>query len=341
MNDLIEDKFAFDHVSDQPLVTFALFAYNQEKYIRDAVEGALAQTYSPLEIILSDDCSSDATFEVMSRAAAEYEGLHRIVLNRNPQNLNIGDHVNAVAQLANGELIVLAAGDDISLPARTARLVQRWRERGCPPAVLCSDFDAMDALSRPVDLPNEHIHRGSYSKSAMACGDVRVLGATTAVSRSVFSAFSPLAHSVRHEDRVLPFRALLLGGMVELVDEKLVRYRVEGGISRNKVLSGRQYLFEHLPVLSARTLPDALQRLSDLDAIAQNEWVLRQQCQATIAEQMVQIEIPQARWLGVESAFLKGLRQGGRLRPLIKLYLKRRLYPVFDLYFHFIHGRKD
>ena len=44
---------------DRPLVTFALFAYNQEQYIREAVEGAFSQTYEPLEIILSDDCSSD------------------------------------------------------------------------------------------------------------------------------------------------------------------------------------------------------------------------------------------------------------------------------------------
>jgi glycosyltransferase involved in cell wall biosynthesis len=59
-----------DNPTDRSLVTFALFAYNQEKYIREAVEGALAQTYEPLEIILSDDCSSDRTFETMREMAA-------------------------------------------------------------------------------------------------------------------------------------------------------------------------------------------------------------------------------------------------------------------------------
>lgn len=37
---------------ERPLVTFALFAYNQEKYIRRAVVGAFSQTYEPLEIIM-------------------------------------------------------------------------------------------------------------------------------------------------------------------------------------------------------------------------------------------------------------------------------------------------
>ena len=44
-----------------PLLTFALFSYNQENYIRQAVEGALAQDYPRLEIIISDDCSQDET----------------------------------------------------------------------------------------------------------------------------------------------------------------------------------------------------------------------------------------------------------------------------------------
>jgi len=46
-----------DNVTDRPLVTFALLAYNQEEFIREAVEGAFALTYEQLEIILSDDCS--------------------------------------------------------------------------------------------------------------------------------------------------------------------------------------------------------------------------------------------------------------------------------------------
>ena len=36
-------------------VAFALFAYNQEQYVREAIEGAFSQTYQPLEIILSDE----------------------------------------------------------------------------------------------------------------------------------------------------------------------------------------------------------------------------------------------------------------------------------------------
>ena len=75
--------------TERPLVTFALFAYNQERFIREAVEGALSQDYSPLQIILSDDCSIDRTYEIMREMAAAYEGSHEIVLNRNEENLGL------------------------------------------------------------------------------------------------------------------------------------------------------------------------------------------------------------------------------------------------------------
>ena len=93
-----------------PLVTFALFAYNQEQFIREAVEGAFAQTYVPLEIILSDDFSTDRTFQIMQEMASIYVGPHSVITNRNASNLHVGGHINVVNRLANGELVVAAAG---------------------------------------------------------------------------------------------------------------------------------------------------------------------------------------------------------------------------------------
>ncbi|MDP2083917.1 MAG: glycosyltransferase family A protein [Gemmobacter sp.] len=112
---------------DRPLVTFALFAYNQENYIREAVEGAFSQTYSPLEIILSDDCSSDRTFEIMEEMAREYQGPHLLKVRTASKNAGIGAHVNLVAGLSQGEIIVFAAGDDVSLPHRTVELLMAFR----------------------------------------------------------------------------------------------------------------------------------------------------------------------------------------------------------------------
>ncbi len=49
----------------KPLVTFMLRTYNHERFIREAVRSALTQTYSPLQVVISDDCSQDRTFEII------------------------------------------------------------------------------------------------------------------------------------------------------------------------------------------------------------------------------------------------------------------------------------
>jgi glycosyltransferase involved in cell wall biosynthesis len=70
----------------RPLVSILLIAYNQEKQITDAVRSALAQTYAPLEIIISDDASSDATFAAIEAAITGYNGPHKVIARRNAAN---------------------------------------------------------------------------------------------------------------------------------------------------------------------------------------------------------------------------------------------------------------
>ena len=67
--------------------------------MRASIEAAFAQTWSPLEILLSDDCSPDGTFAVMQEMAAAYSGPHRVILNRNPKNLGITAHVDRIMEL--------------------------------------------------------------------------------------------------------------------------------------------------------------------------------------------------------------------------------------------------
>lgn len=113
---------------DRPLVTFALFAYNQDQYIREAVEGAFSQTYEPLEIILSDDCSSDRTFEIMQEMAAAYEGPHEVKVRQSEVNAGLLNHVLSVARCAASNILIVSAGDDISFPQRTEILCKHFED---------------------------------------------------------------------------------------------------------------------------------------------------------------------------------------------------------------------
>lgn len=213
------------HEFERPLVTLAVFAFNQEKRIAAAVEGALAQDYSPLEILLSDDCSDDRTFEVMENIAARYKGRHRIVLNRNPVNLGVGGHVNRVMELAKGELVVGAAGDDISVPQRVTRLVGAWVKDGKMADSLCSDLAVIDANGGASgSIINGKPFEGSVA-DGVAVYFSGIAGAAHAWTARVFDRFGDILPESVCEDRIIPLRSKLMGGAL-YVPEPLVMYRI-------------------------------------------------------------------------------------------------------------------
>jgi glycosyltransferase involved in cell wall biosynthesis len=204
--------------------SIVLYCYNGEPYVQDAVASLLEQDWQNLEIVLSDDGSTDRTFEIMEAAARDYHGPHRVLLNRNPVNLGIGSQINAAVAMTTGELILLANGDDISEPYRVRCTVEAWLENGRPMA-LWSDLAKIDAGGRPLgSVVDCRVHAPSLAEGMQRrFGGVRA--ASLALSREVFTCFGPLQQNLILEDNALLLRALLLG-KVHHIAEPLVRYRI-------------------------------------------------------------------------------------------------------------------
>ncbi len=210
-------------MNNQPLVTVALFAYNQEKYIVDAVRSVLAQDYSPLQIIISDDCSSDRTFARAAELVEQYDGPHRIQLNRNAENLGVGRHINRIMESAEGELIVAAGGDDISMPERVTETVKLWIDSGRKYYSICSLMDVMNEAGE-VYLQMPRVDSASYQQ-VFRSGVRWMYGATHTWHTSTFAVFGPLRDDVVSEDNAIGFRSLLLGERIGCVEKPLVKYR--------------------------------------------------------------------------------------------------------------------
>ena len=211
--------------SEKPLVSFVIFAYKQEKYIREAILAAFAQTYSPLEIILSDDCSPDDTFEIMREMASNYSGPHKVIINSNPTNLHVGGHINRVMQIASGEWIVGAAGDDVSEPHRVDEIVQCFLASGKAACSIYSDATYMDELGNLTGYYSVARGEGYFEPVSYAKSDFHgVLGASHAWHSCLFERFGPLPSEITYEDDVIPFRAALLGTIAH-IPRALVKYR--------------------------------------------------------------------------------------------------------------------
>jgi len=209
----------------RPRVSYALLCYQQEKFVRDAVRSALAQDLEPLEIILSDDCSSDGTYAILEEEARAYRGPNTVTLNRNAENLGIA-HNGKVVELAKGDLVIIAHGDDVAVPHRARRLAEAWKANKV--SVLSSNVWVMDADGKPTGLLS-----GETESRPITVDEIieynwkkTMLGATLAIGREIFLEFGPIDPRIIPvgTDHVFPFRGALLHGAY-YVAEPLLYWR--------------------------------------------------------------------------------------------------------------------
>lgn len=218
--------------NNNPLVTFSVLFYNQESFVKDAVMGAFSQDYNNLEIVFSDDCSTDNTYFLLKKIVDEYKGPHKIILNRNEKNLGIAAHCEKVFKdFFNGKIMVVAGGDDVSHPTRVSESVAFLMSH---PGVI-----SVTTLSEQVDI---NLHSIVGANTYMCEGQESIFsledycrfsdfiinsGDSRAFRRELIDKFPPLSHS-KEEDLEMFVRSLYLG-QVAILRKVLVKRRVYGG----------------------------------------------------------------------------------------------------------------
>ena len=103
-----------------PRVSVGVPTYNGARYLGEALESLLRQTYEDIEIIISDNASTDATEEVATSFARRDP---RVRYDRLPENIGAAANFMRVLELARGEYFRWAAADDLSAPEFIERCV--------------------------------------------------------------------------------------------------------------------------------------------------------------------------------------------------------------------------
>ena len=205
-----------------PFVSFCVKCCNQERYVGEALQGAFAQTYRPLEIVISDDASTDRSWEIITAAVTEYRrrvDAVNVVLNRNGSNQgNLGNWLT-ICSLAKGDLLIKADGDDVSFPERTARIVEAWRTDGSRATVISHG----GLLMGP---------RGQRMGPMWRVSATAPAGAVMAFHRRVYETFGGAEDLRIVDDELFAWRSRLLGPELVLPD-RLVRYRLGTGVSNS------------------------------------------------------------------------------------------------------------
>ncbi|MTW22759.1 glycosyltransferase [Allochromatium palmeri] len=216
-----------------PEISVLMPIFHQTRYVRDAVLSILAQRGAVTEIIISDDGSTDDTFETAWRTVQDWLNArgsqHRILMRRGSERL-WRDHQALLVDRASCDLVCYAHGDDVSHPGRARILVRVFNHRP-EVTLLASEASSIDARGRNIG-EERPVSRDIYLRH-LSFEDILqyrspfLIGFSQAWRRSSVASFPRLDRdfaAVSH-DRILPFRAALTG-KVALIRSQLIKRRL-------------------------------------------------------------------------------------------------------------------
>ncbi|MDP1615245.1 MAG: glycosyltransferase family 2 protein [Methylococcales bacterium] len=221
-----------------PLVSVVIATYNGERFLQEQLESIISQTYTPIEIIAIDDCSTDNTFSILNRYAAQHP---HFILIRNEQNLGYQKNFEKGFALAKGDYIAPSDQDDIWLPNKIETLVNNIGQHAiayCNSAFINSASESMDKTMNDIKILANFDNPIMYVTGASAPGHAML------ITRQLALDAMPYPTLVSH-DYWLAFVATF-NSSLKFIDEVLVLYRrhdtnVFGAInSKNKVRENAQ-----------------------------------------------------------------------------------------------------
>lgn len=128
------------------LVSVCVPVYNGEKYIKDTMDMILNQGYDNLEIIVSDNCSTDGTLAAIAQIDDE-----RVKVVCSDSNVGMGGNWNKLLDIATGEYVIIVCSDDFLLPGAISAKADVLRNNADVNLVFSSSY-VMSAEGKPIFL---------------------------------------------------------------------------------------------------------------------------------------------------------------------------------------------
>ncbi len=132
-----------------PIISVILPVYNCEKYVYEAVQSVLNQTYTDFELLIIDDCSTDQTVSIIKSFSDE-----RIQLIIKEKNSGYTDSLNYGITIAKGAFIARMDGDDICLPNRFQKQIEAMNAN--KEVILCGTGIQIIDSDRVLKHPTNH-----------------------------------------------------------------------------------------------------------------------------------------------------------------------------------------
>jgi len=225
-----------------PYFSIIMASFNYAPYIGAAIESVISQSFQSWELLIVDDCSEDASWQVISKYKDD-----RIQAWRNPRNLGACPTYNQALHRARGQYICCLDADDFFFPGKLQQQADFFAAH--------PDIDVCGTFVTEVDqggLPSAA--GGSYADWFNVPGDLNDPASWVWENRLCHSGTAVRAtrhHEVGDFDPLLVYtpdwqfwiRVMLAGGRFAVIQEPLVGYRNHGGniTHRNRQGTIREY----------------------------------------------------------------------------------------------------
>jgi glycosyltransferase involved in cell wall biosynthesis len=207
-------------------VSFLIAAYNEEKYICEAIESCLNQSYDNIEIIITNDGSTDNTLSLIN---SKYGNHKSIKIFSFPINRGKVAAFNNCFQNISGDYIALMGADDISLPDRISNTISLLKKSNIE--MVCGDlikFCDNKILSRSVMYDSFGIDKDMYFDFDSLLRRPKVSGGTIIMTRKLAEKIFPVPEELKHEDWWIPLFAAT-HNKVYYKHTPVLKYRIHDG----------------------------------------------------------------------------------------------------------------
>ncbi|HTA27141.1 MAG TPA: glycosyltransferase [Bacteroidia bacterium] len=213
-----------------PKVTVLMSVYNGEKYIADAINSILNQTFTDFEFLIINDGSTDKSVSIIESCKDA-----RIRLVHNDNNLGLVKSLNKGVGLAKGEYIARMDSDDICIPERLEKQV-KFLDENPDVSALATHIRLMNADGEETGYWDADIKTNSWEEIYNTIPKEDCIAHPTVVIRkSVISKYLYRSAQKNVEDWDLWLRMVSDGLKIEKIDEVLLKYRIHfDSVTMNK-----------------------------------------------------------------------------------------------------------
>lgn len=286
-----------------PTLSVVLPNYNDAGYIQESLEAILAQSFTPHEIIVVDDASTDDSVERIEEIARR-STLVRLVKNR--QNLGVVGTLNRGIEQASGNFIFMPSADDKVLPGFFEKCMGMLSQY--PHAGFChSDLLTFDGRARrfylsrtPCHLTPDAITERLGRMRSLAAG-----GGNSIVKRSALIDEGGLSPGLRWHSDSFVFMVIALRHGLCYVPEPLVMVRVQATsysrANRRRWVAQREVQGQLLKTLESETYRDVMERVRKASSWPLNEFsmvrvLLKQRRQEYLSSRLLRRAVCYGLW---------------------------------------------